>query len=396
MLCLDTQAKDLNTIENASRLEIAAQLRAQLPGILSDAETLWNPPGQSYQVRGTNRARATIVFRGHLITDPETGYTLLRERFAQLGYTPLLHSKEGYEWVTAIPIVFAQSTPQRWWINVALFCASILSTMLVGALLEQGQPDFVAAMMAILREPYRILSGLPASATIMSILTVHELGHYFAARRHGLDSSLPYFIPLPFGLIGTMGAVIRMRTPWEDRNALFDVGAAGPLAGIIVALPLFFIGMMVSPATPPQEIGTELGAPLLLRWMEDIVYMLRGLPEDYVIYVNSWAFTAWFALFVSGLNLLPIGQLDGGHVAYAVLGDKMRILSLAVLVLVGLLGIVLWPGWFTWIFFSMLSGWMHPPPLNTLAPLSHGRKVVGIIVFALMVLLFTPAPFPSL
>jgi membrane-associated protease RseP (regulator of RpoE activity) len=268
--------------------------------------------------------------------------------------------------------------------------------MFVGALLDMEQPELTDAVMALLREPRLILHGLPASLTIMGILTVHELGHYLAARKHGLNSSLPYFIPLPFGLIGTMGAVIHMRTPWQDRDALFDVGAAGPLAGIAVALPLFFIGMMLSPAEPPQAIGTELGAPLLLAWMEDLVYVLRGIPEDYVIYVNSWTFTAWFALFVSGLNLLPIGQLDGGHVAYAVLGDRVRIVTGAVVALVGVLGLTLWQGWFAWIFFSLLSGWRHPPPLNALSSLSPGRKRLGIVVFALMVLLFTPSPFPGL
>jgi membrane-associated protease RseP (regulator of RpoE activity) len=142
--------------------------------------------------------------------------------------------------------------------------------------------------------------------------------------------------------------------------------------------------------------GVPLGTPLLLRWMEDLVYILRDIPQDYDIYVNSWAFTAWFAVFVSGLNLLPIGQLDGGHIAYAVLGDRMRVLSTVVLVILGALGIFLWSGWYMWIVFSFFSGWMHPPPLNALTPLSKTRRILGYCVFALMVLLFTPAPFPTL
>jgi len=374
--------------ENTSRLEAVAQLRAQLAGILADTETLWETaPKQS--------GAQVLRFRGHMITDSGEGYPLLRQRFAALGYTPIVRREGEYEVVTALPIVFASSTPKRWWINLVLFLLTIASTTLVGAVLEQELP-FDESMMRIFQDPRLLLSGIPASLTIMGILTVHEFGHYFAARKHGLDSSLPYFIPLPFGLIGTMGAIIRMRTPWEDRDALFDVGAAGPLAGIAIALPLFFIGLMVSPALPPQPGGVPLGTPLLLRWMEDLVYVLRGIPQDYDIYVNSWAFTAWFAVFVSGLNLLPIGQLDGGHVAYAVLGDRMRVLSTVVLVVLGALAIFLWSGWYMWIGFSFLSGWMHPPPLNALAPLSKTRRILGYCVFALMVLLFTPAPFPTI
>jgi membrane-associated protease RseP (regulator of RpoE activity) len=374
--------------ENTSRLETVAQLRAQLAGILADAETLW-------ETAPKRRGAQVLRFRGHMIAAPEEGYPLLRQRFAALGYTPILRQEGEYQVVTALPIVFASSTPKRWWINLVLFLLTIASTTLVGAVLEQELP-FDESLMHLFQNPRLLLSGIPASLTIMGILTVHEFGHYFAARKHGLDSSLPYFIPLPFGLIGTMGAIIRMRTPWEDRDALFDVGAAGPLAGIAIALPLFFIGLMVSPALPPQPDGMPLGTPLLLRWMEDVVYVLRGIPQDYDIYVNSWAFTAWFAVFVSGLNLLPIGQLDGGHVAYAVLGDRMRVLSTGVIAVLGALGIFLWSGWYMWIGFSFLSGWMHPPPLNALAPLSKTRRILGYCVFALMVLLFTPAPFPTL
>ena len=376
------------TAENTSRLETVAQLRAQLAGILADAETLW-------ETAPKQRGAQVLRFRGHMIADPEEGYSLLRQRFAALGYTPILRREGEYEVVTALPVVFASSTPKRWWINLVLFLLTIASTTLVGAVLEQELP-FDESLMRLFQNPRLLLSGIPASLTIMGILTVHEFGHYFAARKHGLDSSLPYFIPLPFGLIGTLGAIIRMRTPWEDRDALFDVGAAGPLAGIAIALPLFFIGLMVSPALPPQPDGLPLGTPLLLRWMEDLVYLLRDIPQDYDIYVNSWAFTAWFAVFISGLNLLPIGQLDGGHVAYAVLGDRMRVLSTVVLVVLGALGIFLWSGWYMWLGFSFLSGWMHPPPLNALTPLSRTRRILGYCVFALMVLLFTPAPFPTL
>jgi Zn-dependent protease len=382
--------------DSASRLETIALLRAQLTDILADAETLWNtsPPVRARLAR-QSPSRTAISFRGHLVVDPAQGYALLRDRFAALGYTPLLHERDGYEIVTALPVVFGNTGPKRWWINLVLLLLTIASTTLVGALLEQ-EAISADTLFLMLQEPQRILSGIPASLTIMGILGIHELAHYVAAHWHGLDSSLPYFIPVPFGLVGTLGAVIRMRKPFENRNALFDVGAAGPLAGILVALPLFFVGLMSSPAMPPQPDGMPLGTPLLLQWMESLVYILRDIPQEYDIYVNSWTFTAWFALFVSGLNLLPIGQLDGGHVAYAMLGSRTRILSIVVLGIISILGILMWPGWYLWTFFIFLSGWLHPPPLNALEPLSTGRKVVGVVVFALMVLLFTPTPFPGM
>jgi membrane-associated protease RseP (regulator of RpoE activity) len=138
-----------------------------------------------------------------------------------------------------------------------------------------------------------------------------------------------------------------------------------------------------------------LGTPLLLSWMEDLVYVLRGIPESHDIYVNSWTFAAWFGVVVSGFNLLPIGQLDGGHVAYALLGRHTRRLSTLVLAALGALAVFVWPGWFAWLAFTFISGWRHPPPLNALAPLSKGRVALGIAVWILTALLFTPAPFPT-
>jgi membrane-associated protease RseP (regulator of RpoE activity) len=147
---------------------------------------------------------------------------------------------------------------------------------------------------------------------------------------------------------------------------------------------------------PPQPYGMPLGTPLLLQWLESLVYLIRDIPRDYDIYVNSWTFAAWFGLVVSGFNLLPIGQLDGGHIAYAVLGKQAKILGILVLGIIGMLGIFLWPGWYLWIAFTFLSGWIHPPPLNTLEPLSKGRVILGIAVFILTILMFTPSPFPTL
>ena len=390
-----------------SRLETIGQLRAQLVGIMYDVETLRAPTPEDDARPSRRRViHATLAFRGHLMVDPKEGYKELRKRFATLGYTPMLDRQGEYEIVTAIPAVFAQDSPKRWWVNALLLALTIVTTIISGAFMEQSELIasrldqvteqrmlLVEIVRVFVEDPRLLLTGVPASLTIMGILGLHELAHYFAARRHKLDSSLPYFIPAPFGF-GTFGAIIRMRTPWEDRNALFDVGVAGPIAGILVAVPLFFLGLMQSPAMAPLPGGTPLGTPLLLGWIEDLVYVLRDIPPSYDIYVNAWTFAAWFGVVVSGFNLLPIGQLDGGHVAYAMLGKRTRTLSLVVLVAIGALAVLMWPGWYAWILFTFLSGWMHPPPLNALVPLSKGRRALGIAVWVLTVLLFTPAPFP--
>ena len=327
--------------------------------------------------RAQQQAEAPLTFRGHLAVEADQAYNTLKERFATLGYTPLLRRHGDYDLVIALAHVFpdgaqAKLLPARWMPNLLLLLVTIVTTTLMGAVMEQGEL-LIKNPMLFFQQPALILTGIPASLTIMSILGIHELGHYFMARRHGLETTLPYFIPVPFGF-GTFGAIIRIRTPWQNRKALFDVGIAGPLAGLLVALPLFFLGLMTSPHQPPIPEGTPLGSPLLLRWMENAVYAIRGIPEDHEIYVNAMTFAAWFGLVVTGFNLLPVGQLDGGHVAYAVLGRWARILGIAVLGALVLLGIWAWSGWYMWAAFIFMSGWQHPAPLNALAPLGRKRS----------------------
>jgi Zn-dependent protease len=393
-----------------NQLEFVGQLRMRLIDILPDAETLWNqatPPGP--QERGARNTRPTlfskaqnvgpaarsntIAFRGHLAIDSDQAYALLRERFAELGYTPLLRHQDGYDVVVAIRHVF-QTKPGtiRWIPNLILLLITICTTTLMGAVMEQSE-QLMRNPALFFQKPWLILTGIPASLTIMSILGIHELAHYFVARKHRLDTTLPYFIPVPFGF-GTFGAIIRIRTPWENRKALFDVGLAGPLAGFIIALPLFFIGLLSSPARPPIPGALPLGSPFLLQWVEKLVYLIRDIPKEHDIYVNAMTFAAWFGIIVTGFNLLPVGQLDGGHVAYAVLGRWTRILGIVVLIALVSLGILAWQGWFVWSAFILFSGWQHPAPLNTVAPLGKTRTILGVLTLAMLILLFTPAPFP--
>jgi len=264
------------------------------------------------------------------------------------------------------------------------------------------------------------LSGGPVfAATLMTILLAHEMGHYVTARRHGIDVSLPYFIPVPFA-IGTMGAVIRMRSPIQSRDALLDVGAAGPLAGLVVAIPLLLLGLAQSPVTaiPSGSFleGNSLGY-LIAKWV------VKGsvLPSHGVdVQLSPMAEAAWVGLLVTFINLIPIGQLDGGHIASAFFGDRHERTARILHLLLGLVGLVVaanlygearnagrpflgavsygvlgalpWAVWLVlvWVLWRTSGGRYHPPVGD--APLSPGRRALFWVMAALFLLLFTPVP----
>ncbi len=238
------------------------------------------------------------------------------------------------------------------------------------------------------------------AATIMAILVTHELGHYVAARRHGLDVSLPYFIPAPFLGVGTLGAVIRMRSPIQRRDALLDVGASGPLAGFAVALPLLVWGLAISPVVPQPPGGLVEGNSLLYAGLK---LLLKGrlLPGDGLdVQLGDMAFAAWAGLLLTFINLIPIGQLDGGHVAAAVLGERQERLAPFLHAGRGPAGALGYAalGALPWLVWAILlaamrrwSGGRYHPPVGG-EPLSPGRRALGLAIVILFALLFTPVP----
>jgi membrane-associated protease RseP (regulator of RpoE activity) len=241
------------------------------------------------------------------------------------------------------------------------------------------------------------LSGGPLMAlALLSILTAHEMGHYLMCRRYGVDATLPFFIPFPFPwpqpFIGTLGAFIRMRSPIPDRRALMDIGVTGPLAGFVFCLPVLVAGLLearlVPRVTGPETI--TLGEPLLFQWAAR--WVLGPIPENQDILIGPVGRAAWFGLFVTALNLMPIGQLDGGHVAYALLRRHYRIVSrlglAACLVL-----LYFRPTWLLWTILLLTLGRRHPPTLNDSRPLDATRVAVGILGFAVFAVCFTPSPF---
>lgn len=298
---------------------------------------------------------------------------------------------------------------------VLLFIATVVSVLLTGALMEGAPVD--------LGDPVSIARALPHGWTfalpVMAILLTHELGHYFAAKLHRVPASLPYFIPMPIlNPFGTMGAVIAMRGRIKSRNALLDIGASGPLAGMVVALPVLAYGLATSEVKPIDGPGILEGQNLFYLALKRVV--LGPIPDGYDVFLNPVAFAGWTGLFVTALNLLPVGQLDGGHIAYSLFGPRQNRYSawlhwglLAIfgynvakfvgpVVLTGtwdalgqaISNSLFWLFWFGLLFLVRRAGGQDHPPTDP-GELSQGRRWVGIASLVLFVLLFMPTPWSA-
>lgn len=269
------------------------------------------------------------------------------------------------------------------YLHLALFLLTFLSTLTAGAL--QKNVD-------LLRHPLRIIEGLPFSLTLMTILLSHELSHYFASRRHNIKATLPYFIPAP-SIIGTFGAFIKIKSPIVTRKALIDVGASGPIAGFIVSVAASVVGLSLSSVVAVSEVKgvMSLGDSLLFSTLSRLV--LGVVPVSHDVLLHPVAFAGWIGLFVTTLNLLPIGQLDGGHVAYAFLGNKHRTVSRVFVPLLFILGFFFWEGWMFWGVLMFILGLKHPPVVYWEASLDRRRKYIGAFALVIFIITFMPAPF---
>lgn len=268
-------------------------------------------------------------------------------------------------------------------VNGILFILTFFTTLVAGSFLAGGNP--IAA-------PRDLALGFMFSLPLLSILGVHELGHYTAARRHEVDVTPPYFIPAP-SFIGTFGAFIKIRSPVPHRNALMDIGAAGPIAGAIVAIPVLLIGLKLSAVRQTTGIaaGIPLGESILFR---AAAYVVVGpVPDGHDLVLHPVAFAGWIGLLVTALNLLPSGQLDGGHIAYALFGSRYAKIARAVPFLLLPMGL-LWGGWVIWSIMLMVLGTKHPRPLFDEVPLTPGRRRIGIAAALLFLLCFTANPVP--
>jgi membrane-associated protease RseP (regulator of RpoE activity) len=291
--------------------------------------------------------------------------------------------------------------PSRRWLHLLLFVLTLVSVTAAGAMQRGVNP--LARWSALVH----LVEGVPFALSLLAILTVHEFGHYFAARRWGVKASLPYFLPLPYiSFLGTLGAVIKIRSAIPHKKALLDIGVAGPLAGFVVSVLACTVGLshsqIVETAYFYPNAPIELGSPLLFAGLAQIVLPAVG-PGQHVL-LSPMAFAGWVGLFITAFNMFPIGQLDGGHVVYALFGQHHRRIArlfYVILLGMGLYGILSmvwgwpqgWPGWLALAFFLTLFGRDHPAPYYSHIPLDRRRRIVGYISLAVFVLCFSPVPF---
>ncbi len=297
-----------------------------------------------------------------------------------------LEDAEDDEW--------AEEEPPRFSARVLpglLFLATVFTVLWAGAYQTNTNP-LVGPWNFLVDDPGSLWRGIPFAATLLGILVTHELGHYLLSRLHGVPTSLPLFVPGLPHFVGTFGAIIRMRAPLTDRRALFDIGVAGPIAGFAVAVVALVIGLRLSTVVPIQTgYGMHLGEPLLLQFASWVVIGPLSPTADVVL--HPVGFAAWFGLFITSLNLLPIGQLDGGHVAYALLGDRQRSVAVALVPILMVFGWLGWKGWFVWVGLAGMMGLAHPPVRNPYRELGGVRVLVGWLALLIFALTFSWEPF---
>ena len=353
-------------------LERVGALRADIAHLFSIETMRMNFPGQGF-----------VYFQGKLLGDSAQIFPQLRQLFETHGFTPTLRQIDENLILTGMPGVYRQ-TENRVAINIVLLIATVFSTLFVGAASETG---FTGTELWL---------GVPFCASILLILGAHELGHYFAARRYNIDVSLPYFIPMPLSIIGTMGAFIRLRSPMNNRRQLLDIGAAGPLAGMVFAVPILIYGLLTSEISAVTSESAYIleGNSLLYAGLKILLFG-RFLPaggED--VHLNQFAWAGWVGLLVTGLNLLPVAQLDGGHAIYALFGKVASYLFYPVLISLVVIG--LWTGnelqWGFWVILLLFFGNKHAVPLDDVTPLDFPRKLIAIGCLILFALVFVPIP----
>jgi membrane-associated protease RseP (regulator of RpoE activity) len=332
-----------------------------------------------------------VVFTGQFLRSPELVYDQITERFRSRGYVALLRKEAGRDILVAVPAPTAAGRP-RTWVNGLLFVLTVLSTLMAGTIqyLNSTYPtlDWAELPRAVVAN---LAHGVPFTVALLGILGVHEFGHYFVARHYRLDVSLPYFIPFPLNpFTGTLGAVIRIQSPFESRTALFDVGIAGPLAGLAVAVPVVVVGLHHAQLVPQAE--ALFNTPLLFQWLEHLVTPAAQAGMHADLEASPLLMAGWWGFLITALNLVPISQLDGGHIAYALFGRYNRYVAWSVLA-VAALATLLNPGYVVMLVLVVMMGVTHPPALNDLTPVDMPRRILGLATFGLFLTLITLRPF---
>jgi len=336
----------------------------------------------------------TASYSGHLLIDSVEAYDNLDTALAPLDHLPVFLVENGRQVVRAVRGRI-HPQPRPVWPNAVLFALTVLSLLFVGSTMQNPQLNSV----------FDLLRGWPYALGIILILGTHELGHYFVARHHKVAVTLPYFIPMPIGL-GTMGAFIQLRQPMRNRRILLDVGAAGPLAGMVVAIPILLIGLKTSPVLPSpimdifflktNTVIFGLEGNSILYALAKIAVFGHFLPDGMRdVFINQLASAGWTGLLVTALNLIPVGQLDGGHVVYSLFGERARLAFLPALVILGILAF-LYEGWIIWLILLLWLGRLYAVPLDQITKLDSRRQIIAIIALIVFVLVFMPIPLQQI
>jgi membrane-associated protease RseP (regulator of RpoE activity) len=309
------------------------------------------------------------------------------------------------EYYRPMEIVYVSRPKQRYWLHALLLLATIFTTLVVGARMEYNFQHNLPAfslndddlpffpMSWAFAQPSRLLLGVPFASTLMLILLAHELGHYLSCQYYGVYATLPFFIPAPT-LIGTLGAFIRIRSPIRSRTALFDIGIAGPIAGFVVATIVLFFAMPLCKAMPPTAGSSdiELGYPLIFRLMWHVLPISAHTSAMHGIYFHPTAIAAWVGMFATALNLLPGGQLDGGHIVFSIAPRAHKVISrLTILALIPM-ALFFWAGWLIWAVLLRISGMRHPMVADW-PEVAGARRWLALFALIMLVLTFAPAPF---
>lgn len=355
-----------------------------------DIELLQREVGQRFPFYDMRSNVSTVAFFCRIDEGTfEEKFESLRLSLLEKGYIPMIRLEHGEH------IIYIVQKPPRKkkrsiWINIVLLVATIFTTTIAGSL---QWVDIRGVTWENMFSPGFLWNGfIYFSIPLLLILGVHEMGHYLISKKHHVDASLPYFIPLPPPfLLGTFGALISTREPIPDRKALLDIGAAGPLCGFLVAIPVTIIGFFLMQQNPIAASSTGgnlvLVPPLLLQWLGS----LFKIPSNATIHPTLFA--GWVGIFLTAVNLLPAGQLDGGHVARAFLKDKHKYASWAVIIALAGLSFY-YTGWLLFaLLILLLIGTQHQPPLNEITPLDTRRKLLGVLILIIFIISFAPVPF---